>query len=37
MEGVPGVTLVSVQPTLQNIQRKVQRMCGWTRYLSQLK
>ncbi|XP_067007621.2 mRNA-capping enzyme [Anabrus simplex] len=29
MEGVPGVTLVSTQPLLQTIQRKVQEMCGW--------
>ncbi|PNF24935.1 mRNA-capping enzyme [Cryptotermes secundus] len=29
MEGVSGVTPVTAQPKLQNIQRKVQAFCGW--------
>ncbi|XP_062536509.1 mRNA-capping enzyme [Armigeres subalbatus] len=29
MEGVNGVSLVSDQPRLQNVQQMVQRMCGW--------
>ncbi|XP_069698204.1 mRNA-capping enzyme [Periplaneta americana] len=29
MEGVSGVTPVTTQPKLQNIQRKVQDFCGW--------
>lgn len=29
MEGVPGVTLVSDQPRLGNLQKMVQDMCGW--------
>jgi hypothetical protein len=33
MEGVPGVTPITAQPKLQNIQRKVQDFCGWRRYL----
>jgi len=32
MEGVPGVTPITTQPKLQNIQRKVQDFCGWRRY-----
>ena len=29
MEGVSGVTSVTQQPLLANIQKKIQRMCGW--------
>ncbi len=29
MPGVPGVTAVTEQPTLQQIQRRVQDMVGW--------
>ncbi|XP_075158681.1 RNA guanylyltransferase and 5'-phosphatase mRNA capping enzyme [Haematobia irritans] len=29
MEGVPGVTLVTDQPRLGDLQQKVQDMCGW--------
>lgn len=29
MEGVPGVTLVSDQPRLGNLQKTVQNMCEW--------
>lgn len=29
MEGVSGVTPITAQPKLQNIQRKVQGFCGW--------
>ncbi|XP_013107961.1 mRNA-capping enzyme [Stomoxys calcitrans] len=31
MEGVPGVTLVTDQPRLGDIQQKVQDMCGWNK------
>lgn len=29
MEGVPGVTPITDRPTLVQLQRKVQEMCGW--------
>ena len=29
MEGVPGVTAVTEQPLLEDIQRRIQDICGW--------
>jgi hypothetical protein len=31
MEGVPGVTLFTTQPKLSAIQKKIQKMCKWTK------
>jgi hypothetical protein len=33
MEGVPGVTLFTAQPKLSTIQKKIQKMCKWTKGL----
>lgn len=31
MEGVPGVELVTAQPKLSQLQKKIQKMCKWSR------
>jgi hypothetical protein len=34
MEGVPGVALFTAQPKLGAIQKKIQKMCKWSKGLS---
>lgn len=37
MEGVKGVSQLKLQPKLSEVQKKVQAMCEWKKYVIQMR